>query len=460
MSDINYTITQSGEEVAYTVSTGVGPTGPTGATGPAGADGPNNITTATTTDISGIIKGDGANVSAAVSGTDYAAASHTHVSADVTDATSDGDANDGKLLKTDRGTLTVGELINKSNLMSHGDGSDYVTMAVANVVGVRNHERPNGSGTYALTSQTDGSIHAEDLDFAGSTDIGADLADADEILVADGGGNTTRRKSALSRLWTYIQSKIGTIASSNGTPFTLAKYNISGNLSVGSEIGIGGVGTLGSAVFYDGSGSNGLLRAPSLGSSPTWDLPDIGGNIVMDAGNQTIGGNKTLSGQTELTGQAASSGTSAMTRDLGDARYVRKWGKITDEHKTITASTTLTTLLSITLPDTGFYKLDALIESNSTNSQVKIVNTSGIASYGIGTAGFRSGTTSGGNFDAIDNMSGAVSGDELYHFRGGFKVVTAPCTVEVQCAQTSATGDTLFYRGSHLTIEQLENVTP
>ena len=49
---------------------------------------------------------------------------------------------------------------------------------------------------------------ASDLDFAGSTEIGADLADADEILVSDGGGNTTRRKSALSRFWTYIKAKI------------------------------------------------------------------------------------------------------------------------------------------------------------------------------------------------------------------------------------------------------------
>lgn len=49
---------------------------------------------------------------------------------------------------------------------------------------------------------------AEGLDYAGSTDIGAALADADEIMVSDGGGNTTRRKSALSRVSTYIQSKI------------------------------------------------------------------------------------------------------------------------------------------------------------------------------------------------------------------------------------------------------------
>ena len=45
------------------------------------------------------------------------------------------------------------------------------------------------------------------LDIDGGTDIGAALADADLIIVDDGAGGTNR-KSALSRLWTYISSKI------------------------------------------------------------------------------------------------------------------------------------------------------------------------------------------------------------------------------------------------------------
>jgi hypothetical protein len=40
------------------------------------------------------------------------------------------------------------------------------------------------------------------------TDIGADLADADEMIVDDGGAGTTQRKSALTRMWTYIWSKV------------------------------------------------------------------------------------------------------------------------------------------------------------------------------------------------------------------------------------------------------------
>lgn len=53
-----------------------GDPGATGATGPQGDPGPNEVTTATSTNITGILKGDGANVSAATANTDYAAATH------------------------------------------------------------------------------------------------------------------------------------------------------------------------------------------------------------------------------------------------------------------------------------------------------------------------------------------------------------------------------------------------
>ena len=45
------------------------------------------------------------------------------------------------------------------------------------------------------------------LDIDGATDIGAGLADADLIIVDDGAGGTNR-KSAVSRIWTYVTSKI------------------------------------------------------------------------------------------------------------------------------------------------------------------------------------------------------------------------------------------------------------
>ena len=60
-----------------------GPKGETGAQGPQGAVGPNAVSTTTSTDITGLLKGAGGKVAKAVAGTDYAAASHTHKTSDV-----------------------------------------------------------------------------------------------------------------------------------------------------------------------------------------------------------------------------------------------------------------------------------------------------------------------------------------------------------------------------------------
>ena len=48
-----------------------------------------------------------------------------------------------------------------------------------------------------------GAFAIANLDIDGGTDIGADLADADLIVVDDGAGGTNR-KAALSRMKTYI----------------------------------------------------------------------------------------------------------------------------------------------------------------------------------------------------------------------------------------------------------------
>lgn len=63
----------------------------------------------------------------------------------------------------------------------------------------------NYSGLGGVGGSWDGDI--SDIDLDGGTDIGAALADGDLILVDDGAGGTNR-KSALSRVWTYIQGKL------------------------------------------------------------------------------------------------------------------------------------------------------------------------------------------------------------------------------------------------------------
>ena len=336
----------------------------------------------------------------------FAAASHTHLSADITDATDDGSVpgDRGNLLKTDSsgqvkafgvfGDLSIGGGFGLIDGDPDGSFTNYGIMVGNNITGGRTIELPDAEGTLALTSQTDGSIHAEDLDFAGSTDIGADLADADEILVSDGGGNTTRRKSALSRVWTYIKAKADT--------------------------------------FYVGL-----------------------------TGNQTVAGDKTFSGQVELTGQSASTDDSAMTRSLGDSRYGRAFAQMTDANKSFTSDTTLATLCSITLPEVGWYYVRAYTDADGTNTKAQITKVSGGASYTNTHAGYREYGNSGGSPTRINNMSGTPAGYGIIAFEGAVNVFTAPAVLALQAAQNSSNATpTVFYRGSYIRAELVDTVTP
>ena len=68
----------------------------------------------------------------------------------------------------------------------------------------------------------DGSIAIDDLNIDGGTDIGADLVDADEIIVDDGGGGTNRR-SDLERVKKYIYSSMsGDATASDAGAVTVA----------------------------------------------------------------------------------------------------------------------------------------------------------------------------------------------------------------------------------------------
>lgn len=81
----------------------------------------------------------------------------------------------------------------------------------------------------------DGGLSLAKLDIDGATDIGANLADADLIVVDDGAAGKNR-KSALSRVWTYINGKISGAVSgvltSNLTASRALVSNASGKVAV------------------------------------------------------------------------------------------------------------------------------------------------------------------------------------------------------------------------------------
>ena len=80
----------------------------------------------------------------------------------------------------------------------------------------------------------DGSISISDLDIDGGTDVGAALVDADLMVVDDGAGGTNR-KATMSRLATYMGTKI-----SGGSQ----TFTASGSISAGDLVGINSSGTI------------------------------------------------------------------------------------------------------------------------------------------------------------------------------------------------------------------------
>ena len=98
-----------------------------------------------------------------------------------------------------------------------GSASDKDAIAIAS----------NGVVTFSQAPVfPDGSLAIADLDIDGGTDIGADLVDADEIIVDDGGGGTNRR-SDLERVKKYIYSAMsGDATASDAGAVTIANTSV------------------------------------------------------------------------------------------------------------------------------------------------------------------------------------------------------------------------------------------
>ncbi len=79
-------------------------------------------------------------------------------------------------------------------------------------------------------SVVDGALKADKLDLDGSTDIGADLADADLLIVDDGAGGTNR-VAALSRMKKYVFSAVsGDATASDSGALTIAAGAVEGSM--------------------------------------------------------------------------------------------------------------------------------------------------------------------------------------------------------------------------------------
>ena len=87
------------------------------------------------------------------------------------------------------------------------------------------------------TISTAGKVDIGALEIDGATDIGADLADADLLIVDDGGGGT-ERKSAMSRIPTYVFGKVSgdaTVASDGA--LTIAAQAVENSMLADDAVG-------------------------------------------------------------------------------------------------------------------------------------------------------------------------------------------------------------------------------
>ena len=106
-------------------------------------------------------------------------------------------------------TLSTGATENDQIvIVSYGSFETADTVSKASVGTFSGNVTVSGSVTANSLVVPDGSIPLVDLDIDGGTDIGAALVDADLMVVDDGAGGTNR-KATMSRLATYMGTKIG-----------------------------------------------------------------------------------------------------------------------------------------------------------------------------------------------------------------------------------------------------------
>ena len=120
-----------------------------------------------------------------VDGTDYTATNGSTITL------STGATENDQIVIVSHGSFETGDVVSAA---SGGTFSGNVTVS--------------GSVTANSLVVPDGSIPLVDLDIDGGTDIGAALVDADLMVVDDGAGGTNR-KATMSRLATYMGTKIG-----------------------------------------------------------------------------------------------------------------------------------------------------------------------------------------------------------------------------------------------------------
>ena len=205
----------------------------------------------------------------------------------------------------DAGAITFNDLGTVVTVNIDGGTLDNVTIGGSNP----------GSGTFTTLDCSDGAFAIVNLDIDGGDDIGAALADSDLLIVDDGAGGTNR-KTALSRVKTYIETSTLTLTGAN------TFENATGQTFQGTE------GQAGSVYLKADQGDD---------AGDSWKLSVADGG-VLTAGNDIASKGTYVSHLTLTPNATASSSTAAF------AGHVTVGGDLTVNGTTTTVNSTVTTL--------------------------------------------------------------------------------------------------------------------
>jgi hypothetical protein len=379
-----------GTELQLSVNTGVqGPAGPQGEVGPEGPAGPNEITTSTSTNLTGFIYGDGTNVAGAVDGL----FDNSHINFAAPDPIGSGTPNTGAFTTLSAtGTATLPHI--------HGSLAGDLYIHVKNTSGV-----PLTRGTPVYIVGNVGDTDRVQIAAADNTDPAKMPAVGllDQDLANNGEGDAVilgELPAANTNAYTLNQELFVGVGALTGTKPTTGEVQSVGVVSrVQSNSGVivvnmqgrrktdvtaptadtialrnttGGINA--KHIRLHGDTYYAQINPTTLGQTQdiSLNLPTSAGTIatnntaVMLSGEQTAAGAKTFSGQMELTGQSATNGTSALTRDLGDARYGATYVGIRTETYQSTDAVPFK-LTSVTLP-IGMYQIDSVISATASGA--------------------------------------------------------------------------------------------
>jgi hypothetical protein len=227
-----------------------------------------------------------------------AEASHEHVSADITDATSDGSTNPEKILKTNvAGSVTVEQLVAASDISIQKTALIVGNTQANNLTESRNYEEPNADGVKALTASTTGVPDAlASGTISGNTTVSAGttwnygLGASDAHLQGLGGGDGAGIPLFKTTTYTGTGSarKLLGLDVTDSPTFTTVNTSVSVSINRGTGDGaLTLVAGTGDSVSIRSGGSAGTARI-GLGSynvnADTWFYRDASGIFAQRNG--------------------------------------------------------------------------------------------------------------------------------------------------------------------------------